>query len=332
MNEPWRELDIVVAGAHKVYTGHRGVIRRTRFENVALAGVDLQVRRGELFGLLGPNGAGKTTLVKILTTLLLPTAGRAEVAGLDVVRSTAAVRRRIGFVLGGDRGLYTRASASQNLRYFADLYRVPPAVARRRVPELLELFGLSGRAHDRVELFSRGMKQRLHLARGLVHDPDVLFLDEPTNGLDPVGAHELRALIRQLTARGKTVFMTTHQLFEADAVCDRIAVIIGGTIISRGTPADLKRQVADLGVVELQIDGAAPAAVLESLRRLRGVSAVAEGERDGVRLVTIRCAQPVQVATRIPPLLDGLPLHGLAVREPTLEDAYLRLVGGDAAG
>ena len=177
------EPAIEMTGLRKTYSSHRGTFRRTKVQTVALDGIDLAIQPGELYGLLGPNGAGKTTTVKILTTLLLPDSGTARVLGLDVVKQTDAVRRRIGFVFGGERGLYWRLSGLDNLRYFADLYRIPPDVSRRRIAELIERLGLSGRERDKVEIYSRGMKQRLHLARGLLNDPEVLFLDEPTIGL-----------------------------------------------------------------------------------------------------------------------------------------------------
>ena len=221
----------------KTYTTTRGLVRRVRKDHVALRGVDLSIARGELFGLLGPNGAGKTTIVKIFTTLLLPTSGAASILGLDVVKQTWEIRKRIGFVFGGERGLYWRLSGLDNLRYFADLYQIPPDVSRRRIEELLELLGLKGREHDKVEGYSRGMKQRLHLARGLLNAPEVLFLDEPTIGLDPVGGRELRGLVRRLADEGTTVFLTTHYMQEADEVCDRIAVIKRGEIVAQGTPA-----------------------------------------------------------------------------------------------
>src|SRR5256886_13655305 len=167
----------------KTYTTTRGVFRRERVERAALRGVDLKIAKGELFGLLGPNGAGKTTMVKIFTTLLLPALGTALVLGLDAVKDQWALRKRIGFVCGGERGLYWRLSGLDNLRYFADLYGIAPEVSRRRIGALLERLGLAGREHDKVEQYSRGMKQRLHLARGLLNDPEVLFLDEPTIGL-----------------------------------------------------------------------------------------------------------------------------------------------------
>src|SRR5260370_39624928 len=159
----------------KTYITARGVVRRQRVEDVALKGVDLNIAPGELFGLLGPNGAGKTTIVKIFTTLLLPTSGTARILGLDAIKNPWPVRKRIGFVFGGERGLYWRLSGLDNLRYFADLYQIRPDVSRRRIAELLEALGLEGREHDKVENYSRGMKQRLHLARGLLHEAEVLF-------------------------------------------------------------------------------------------------------------------------------------------------------------
>jgi len=319
------EAAVALVELRKVYRSTRGFFKREKSETTALAGIDLEIAPGELFGLLGPNGAGKTTMVKILTTLLLPTSGRATILGHDVTRDLGLVRRRIGFVFGGDRGLYTRLSGLDNLRYFADLYSIPPEVSRRRIAELLERFDLKARQHDKVERYSRGMKQRLHLARGLLHDPAVLFLDEPTIGLDPVGARELRLLVSELVQRGKTVFLTTHYMFEADEICDRIAVINKGRIIAEGTPASLKHNVEDVGVVEFEVEGIPPARV-EALRRLGGVTSVILANRELTQLVTMHCAQPGDLVSQLSRLLEGLRYREVRVREPTLEDAYVRLV------
>ena len=200
----------------RTYKTSTGIFRRRGVEVQAVRGVSFEVADGELFGLLGPNGAGKTTTIKMLITLLIPTSGSASVLGYDVVRDAREVRKRIGYVFGGDRGLYERLSALDNLRYFAELYAVPPAEQKRRIAELLDLVGLAGREKERVEGYSRGMRQRLHIARGLLHDPPVVFLDEPTIGVDPVGARELRRTIAGLTEAGKTVLLTTHYMFEAD--------------------------------------------------------------------------------------------------------------------
>src|SRR5215204_4980120 len=188
---------------HRTYRTSTGTLRRKWMDVEAVKGVSFEIAPGELFGLLGPNGAGKTTTIKMLITLLLPTAGMARVLGYDVVDDVREVRRRIGYVFGGDRGLYERLSALDNLRYFSELYGVPPREQKARIAELLELVGLTGRERERVEGFSRGMRQRLHIARGLLHDPDVLFLDEPTIGVDPVGARDLRATIAGLVESGK---------------------------------------------------------------------------------------------------------------------------------
>src|SRR6476469_10193302 len=236
---------------HRVYKTHTGTIRRRVKEIEAVRGVSFEIEKGELFGLLGPNGAGKTTTIKMLITLLIPTAGSASVLGHDVVKDPREVRKRIGYVFGGERGVYERLSGYDNLRYFAELYGVPPKVQKPRIEELLELVGLKGREHERTEGYSRGMKQRLHVARGLLHDPEVVFLDEPTIGLDPVGARELRATIAALTDAGKTVLLTTHYMFEADALCDRIAVIAQGRIVAQGTPQALKAGVGEGTVVEI---------------------------------------------------------------------------------
>ena len=320
---------IEVRDLRKRYISYRGTFRRTRTENVALAGIDLTIQRGELFGLLGPNGAGKTTTTKILTTLLLPDSGTATVLGIDVVRETSAVRRRIGFVFGGERGLYWRLSGLDNLRYFADLYGIPPEVSRRRIADLLDRLGLAGRERDKVEQYSRGMKQRLHLARGLLNDPEVLFLDEPTIGLDPVGARELRTLIRGLADAGKTIFLTTHYMFEADAICDRIAVIKKGSIVAQGTPASIKELVDEVGVVEFEAVGVPPNGV-QALRAVGGVSSVSVVEEELAQRVTVRCARPADVMTQLGVIFEGVELRRITSRDPTLEDAYVQLVGDES--
>src|SRR5213596_923647 len=237
---------------HRTYRTHTGTLRRRVKEIEAVRGVSFAIGKGELFGLLGPNGAGKTTTIKMLITLLIPTSGTARVLGHDVVDDPTWVRARIGYVFGGDRGLYERLSAFDNLRYFAELYGVDPRRQRARIAEMLELVGLTGRENEKVEGYSRGMRQRLHIARGLLHDPEVIFMDEPSIGLDPVGARELRQTVRSLVDAGKTVLLTTHYMFEADALCDRIAVINAGRIVAEGTPLDLKRGVAQGTVVEVE--------------------------------------------------------------------------------
>ena len=272
----------------RTYRTTTGVVRRKPLEVEAVRGVSFAVERGELFGLLGPNGAGKTTTIKMLITLLLPTSGEARVLGHDVVADAREVRKRIGYVFGGDRGLYERLSAYDNLRYFAELYGVSGKAQRRRIDEVLELVGLKGREQERVEGYSRGMRQRLHIARGILHDPEVVFLDEPTIGVDPVGARELRQTIADLVAAGKTVLLTTHYMFEADALCDRIAVIAKGQIVGEGTPAQLKDERRRAGASPRSRSSASTTPTVARLRELDGVTAVTVEERDQAQLLVVQ--------------------------------------------
>ncbi len=316
---------IEVRDLRRTYRTSIGIVRRRRLEVDAVRGITFDVGEGELFGLLGPNGAGKTTTIKMLITLLIPTAGSAHVLGHDVVRDAREVRRKIGYVFGGDRGLYERLSALDNLRYFSELYAVPPREQRSRISTLLDLVGLTGREKEKVEGYSRGMRQRLHIARGLLHDPPVVFLDEPTIGVDPVGARELRATISSLAASGKTVLLTTHYMFEADSLCDRIAVIDKGRIVGAGSPQDLKARVADRTVVEIEAFGATDDAV-DRLRAVPGVSSVSVEDRDHVQLVLVQSAQGHALSQELAGRLDGARVGRVVVREPTLEDAYVALV------
>ncbi|MEK7276596.1 MAG: ATP-binding cassette domain-containing protein, partial [Chloroflexota bacterium] len=278
---------------------------------------------------LGPNGAGKTTITKILATILLPTSGGATVLGHDVVKDTAKLRPRIGIVFGGERGLYWRLSGRDNIQYFSDLYRIPPEISNKRIPELMELVGLRDRGDERVEGYSRGMKQRLHIARGLVNDPEVVFLDEPTIGLDPVAARELRQVINGLKDSGKTVFLTSHYMFEIDALCDRVAVLSKGKILTVDTPSALKKLVADLEVVEIECFGA-PASVIEKLREHPRVDSVNVETREQVQVLQIQAPAGHELVQDFLRILDGVRVSKVVTRQPTLEDAYVKLVGKEA--
>lgn len=287
---------------------------------VALDGVDLIVEEGEIHGLLGPNGAGKTTLVKILTTILIPTAGAAGVLGRDVVDQAESVRRLIGLVFGGDRGLYTRLSARQNLEYWAALYDVSASKTDDHVGRLLDRVGLGERADDRVEGFSRGMKQRLHLARGLIGDPKVLFLDEPTVGLDPMASLEFRRLVSDLRAGGTTVFLTTHDLGEAEAVCDRVTLIDRGRIIATESPASLGRLVSEFEWVEA---ADVPYEVMRDISAATGAGTISQLPTGGVRI------QPDsrELLQTVLGILVAGGVTSIRTGYPSLQEVYVRLVG-----
>jgi ABC-2 type transport system ATP-binding protein len=320
---------ISVSGLVREYVNETGWLKRQRKVVRAVDDLTFRVGRGEIFGLLGPNGAGKTTTIKMMTTLLLPSAGSIEVLGIDVATRHEEVRPRIGVIFGGERCLYWRLSARENLQYFADMYRVPRARQLKLIPELLERAGLTAEADRRVETFSKGMKQRLTIVRGLINDPEVLFLDEPTIGLDPVGAQELRQLVAGLAVNGTTIVLTTHYMAEAELLCNRIGIIQKGKMVALDTPADLKRLAVGFSVVEAALKGA----TAQDLTRVRALPGAGQIEQAalGARLI-------LQIPTEEPePLSDGLRstlgdrLIDLRVREATLEDAYLRLVGGVAS-
>jgi ABC-2 type transport system ATP-binding protein len=319
---------IEVSHLRHTFTSSIGVIKRTHREIVAVDDVSFEIQEGELFGLLGPNGAGKTTTTKMLTTLLIPTAGTASVAGFDVVTQADPVRRRIGFIFGGERGLYWRLSGIDNLRYFASLYNIDPDVTKKRIAFLLDMVGLNGRGDEKVQGYSRGMKQRLHVARTLLHDPEILFLDEPTLGLDPVGAREFRQVILNLQSEKKTILLTTHYMFEADALCDRIAVINHGRIIALDTPGGLKSLVRDMNVVELETFGIQDS-VLERLRSLPFVDALSVLDHDQKQMLLVQTERGAEAVPDIMEAIEGHRVGRVVVREPTLEDAYVRLVGGN---
>jgi ABC-2 type transport system ATP-binding protein len=318
---------IEVKNLRRVYRARIGVIKRSIKEVIAVEDISFDIKSGELFGLLGPNGAGKTTTVKMLATLLIPTKGTATILGHDVVKDANEVRKRIGFIFGGERGLYWRLSGIDNLRYFASLYGVEPEVSKKRIPFLLEMVGLKDRGNERVEGYSRGMKQRLHVARTLLHDPEILFLDEPTIGLDPVGARDFRQVIRDLQSEKKTILLTTHYMFEADSLCQRVAVIDKGIIVAMDSPSELKKHVADLSVIEIETFGTS-SEVVERLRALSFVDALHVQEQDQRQMLLIQTARGAEAVPDIMTSLNGQRIGRVIVREPTLEDAYVRLVGG----
>jgi ABC-2 type transport system ATP-binding protein len=280
----------------------------------------MAIPSGEVHGLLGPNGAGKTTLVKILSTVLLPTSGRALVCGHDVVAATKSVRPLIGIVFGGERGLYTRLSARQNLEYWGALYRLSGSEIKTRTAALLERVGLTERADQRVEEFSRGMKQRLHLARGLMGDAKVLFLDEPTTGMDPLAAREFRRLIDELRSEGRTILLTTHDMVEAETVCDRVTLIDRGRVLATETPRSLGTLISRFQRIDVE---EAPDELLVELERIGGVSSVAAQADGSVRVEVNEEGATALVLRR---LVDA-GVTGVKTSLPSLEEVYVQVIG-----
>jgi ABC-2 type transport system ATP-binding protein len=316
---------IEVRGVTRVFESRKGFLFRERTRTEALKGVDLVVERGAIFGLLGPNGAGKTTLTKILSTLLLPTGGTALVLGHDVTKETDWLRPRMGLVLGGERGLYNRISGRDNLRYFADLYGVPMAEREERIRAVLERVDLVGAADRRVEEYSRGMKQKLHLARGILHRPQILFLDEPTIGLDPKSARETRKLIRSLVADGVTIFLTTHYMFEAEELCPKLAILSKGRIVARDTVDNLRALIGGDRTIEVE-DYGFEDRELELLRGLPGVSKVVTEEFGPMLRLTLRIRTGETTLDAVRRSLPGHPELSVRERRTSLEDVYLDLV------
>lgn len=241
----------------------------------ALRGLTLDIERGAFFGLFGPNGAGKSTFIRILSTLIIPTGGRASVMGFDVARESERVRASIGLVAASENSFQGRLTGRQNLEFFAALQNIPPAPARRRAAELLELFDLAYAADSHFQNYSTGMRQRLNVARALLHDPPVLFLDEPTKGMDLVAAGKVRGLLRReiVERQGKTVLLTTHDLDEMETMCDRVAILEHGAIRASGPPADLIRQASATVEYRLELSNV-PADLLAALKALAGVQSV----------------------------------------------------------
>ncbi len=284
----------------------------------------LEVQHGEVFGFLGHNGAGKTTTVRLLNGVLDATGGRARVLGYDPVAQGPELRRRTG-VLTETPSNDDRMSALENLRLYADLYGIPTGEVNNRIAELLEYFELSDRAGEKVGGYSKGMKQRLALARALLHRPELLFLDEPTSGLDPIAAKGVRDLIRRLSQEeGRTIFLCTHNLVEAQRLCHRVAVLEHGRLLALGTPAELGESYGHRQRLEIETDPALVPLAMERLAQIEGVSEIAH--ENGV----VSFAGGVR--ERVPDLVAALAGAGVRIyrvtpQEPSLEDIYFAIHG-----
>jgi ABC-2 type transport system ATP-binding protein len=333
-------------------SNHRGIAAAIPHKKsiIALDCVNLTIERGELFGLLGRNGAGKTTLIKILTTLLSPTSGKAFVNGMDVTRDVVAIRKRIAMVSGGEQSGYGILTVREQLWMFAQFYGVPSREAHRRIDELLAAVDLTEQANQKVYALSTGMRQRINLCRALVTDPQILFLDEPTVGLDVEAARAVREYVRFWMRQkpGRTVLLTTHYMLEADELCDRVAIINHGQIIAQGTTNELKRNLEEHVRFQIELgdvagkdlwdsseDGGREAewtlAFVERMRATDGVVDVHIEIRKGRTELQLVLSREELIATTMAMLNEaGGRVLTLRRIEPTLEEAFVRLVGNTA--
>jgi ABC-2 type transport system ATP-binding protein len=292
-------------------------------ELVAVDAVSFEVAKGEIFGLLGPNGAGKTTIISILSCITPPTSGSASVSGIDVVTDSLTARSKIG-VVPQEIALYSTLSARDNLMFWGRMYGLRDRTLARRVDELLDVVQLSDRASSRIDTFSGGMKRRINIAAGLLHRPDVLFLDEPTVGIDPQTRRSILDLVKELNAEGLTVLYTTHYLEEAEFLCDRVGIMDEGKMIAVGTRDELTDSIGATGVIAVRADGLDDALV-DWLASLPEVSEAAKSD-DGLTLNVVRGAS--LLPTVVEKLTgSGVDIHSVDVTVPNLESVFLHLTG-----
>jgi ABC-2 type transport system ATP-binding protein len=320
---------VVIENLSKTYLARqrKGLFRSEKRPVEALKDISFDVRLGEIFGLLGPNGAGKTTLIKILTTLLLPTAGQAWVNGYHILKEENRVRASTGCMLMGERGLYWKLTGRENLEYFGALYHLPSFQRRQRAQEIIALLKLDEIADRTVETYSSGQKMSLAFGKALVNDAPLLILDEPTNTLDVPTASELRAIVRELHTRGKTVIYTTHIMSEAETLCERVAIIDHGQLLALGAVPELKASLQRDPIV--RIEGVISAKAERAVRLLDCVLQATRSSQDGRDLLTVVSANG---CANLPELIETLTRSGaliqkIAPEEPTLEDVFIAKTG-----
>lgn len=313
--------NIVLKGIVKLFK------KKRKDEIRAVDGVSFEIKEGEIFGLLGPNGAGKTTLIKCISTLLIPDKGTATVGGHDINKDPLGVRRMIGVLTGGERSLYWKLTPVENLKYFAALYGVPRKKTAERIDYLLELMDLKNKARERVERLSSGMKQKLSIARTLIHDPPILLIDEPTLGLDPYFARFVRGFIKdELHAKlGKTILLTTHYMDEADELCERVAFMYNGKIKALDTPVLLKQSMPQEQVLEVKCLGDLDNEVFNHFRESVSLNI---GKQNGLTYIRMNTENPEDLLSRvIDTVRDRVKVLSVIVTSPTLEDVFVHLTG-----
>lgn len=295
----------------------------------ALKDVSLRIEEGELFGLLGPNGAGKTTLIKILCTLLLPTSGKAYVAGHDVEKDPYPIRRIISMVSGGEISGYGLLTTRENLWMFSQFYGIPSKAAKKRIDEMLEVFGIWDKRDAKVRTLSTGERQKANVIRGFMTDPSIIFLDEPTLGLDVNASRVIRKYISNWVREesGRTVLLTTHYMMEADELCDRLAIIDEGRIVACDSPRNLKRLVSKSSAFIFEADYVTEPDRLKGIEGIQNFTYKHNGEKNRTMLTFIMEDESA-VADVVSGIVgQGAKIHSLEKREPTLEDVFVSLVG-----
>lgn len=327
---------IKVDSVTKVYetTRKSGWLRKEKQQVAAVDNLNLEFNRGEIIGLLGLNGAGKTTTIKMLSTLLEPTSGSITIDGLDIVKERRTIQGRINMISGGERMLYWRLTGRENLLYFGRMYGLDEKLIRVRSENLLEEIGLTEAADIPVERYSKGMKQRLQIARGMINDPEYLFLDEPTLGLDAPIARQLRIMVKRLAAeKGKGILLTSHYLQEVEELCDRVYVIDRGKLILCDTPSAVVRNAAGFETVHLHLDGWKE----EKIRQMQSFLELPDGSiqlqfntEHTTAIVSIKTESADELVPKILPWIVGQGMHlkHLATEKPTLEDAIILLAEG----
>jgi ABC-2 type transport system ATP-binding protein len=304
------------------------VIEKKEF--IAVEGVSFDIYKGEIFGLLGPNGAGKTTTIKMITGLLRPSSGRVLVNGIDVERNSSKALGQIGTVLAGDRSIYWKLTARENLEYFAALYGFSKKEGRKRTEKILEKLDIIDKADETVEKFSTGMKQKVALGKALIPNAPVVLLDEPTLGLDPQSALNLREIITSLKDEGKTILLTTHYMEEADFLCDRIAIVDGGKIIALDTPDNLKKTISDVRSIKILVDYISESSVNE-LKKLKNIKNITYAYIEDINCyeILVHHEDEENVVQAIIDFLgkSRISIKSMNVVVPSLEDVFIHLTG-----
>lgn len=299
-------------------------LRSKKIAIEAVKGVDISIEKGKIIGLLGINGAGKTTTIKMLTTMISPTSGTIVVDGVDAIKNDISVKKIINVITGGERNIYWRLTATENLEYFGSLYGIPKTILKGRIQEILKLVGLLEAKDLPVERYSKGMKQRLQIARGLINDPEYIFLDEPTLGLDVVIAKELRSYVKKLASSNKGILLTTHYMLEAEELCDYIYIIDSGKIVDKGTPFEVMSKYSRVTATELYVNYI-PNSIAENLNIVDGVEEIIVDKENCVIEIKNKNINLIDILAIVNKYED-VQVFKIMEKEPSLEESIIKAV------